>query len=162
MTIFLCAKCSTELTGDLVALPAVPEVDVDPEREDGRAPSTVPRGHYAVEPEPWGAPYVTQHDDEDFQPCQPRGSCVLVTDGFLISAGTRNNVIIHPDDAPLLQDSPDYKTLTGCHGPDGRHRRNQVCPCGAAVATLTADCTGPHELHLDPIRTYPLDEVQPR
>lgn len=29
-----------------------------------------------------------------------------------------------------------------------------ACRCGTRVATLTADCMGPHELHLDPLRTY--------
>ncbi|MFE3598388.1 hypothetical protein [Streptomyces sp. NPDC059142] len=31
---------------------------------------------------------------------------------------------------------------------------NRACPCGAPVATLAADCFGPFELHLDPVRTY--------
>nr|BFD87028.1 hypothetical protein StreXyl84_64290 [Streptomyces sp. Xyl84] len=61
MTVFCCAKCGTPLTGDLVALPAVPDVD-DPDqgrdKKTGRARSTVPRGHYAVDPDPWGASFV--------------------------------------------------------------------------------------------------------
>lgn len=30
------------------------------------------------------------------------------------------------------------------------------CACGARVATLAADRMGPNELHLDPLRTYPV------
>lgn len=29
-----------------------------------------------------------------------------------------------------------------------------ACACGTLAATLAADCLGPHELHLDPVRTY--------
>ncbi|GCD36001.1 hypothetical protein OEIGOIKO_03753 [Streptomyces chrestomyceticus JCM 4735] len=60
MTVFLCAKCGHTLTPDLRRLPAVPDVsthDKDRDRETGLAPSTVPPGHYAIDPEPWGAPF---------------------------------------------------------------------------------------------------------
>ncbi|WP_243869943.1 hypothetical protein [Streptomyces liangshanensis] len=29
-----------------------------------------------------------------------------------------------------------------------------ACGCGTLVATLVADCMGPYELHLDPVRVY--------
>ncbi|MEV6674364.1 hypothetical protein [Streptomyces sp. NPDC051162] len=29
-----------------------------------------------------------------------------------------------------------------------------ACACGALVATLVADCMGPYELRLDPVRVY--------
>ncbi|MEV7501237.1 hypothetical protein [Streptomyces sp. NPDC093018] len=58
MTVFYCSKCGCELTGDLVVLPAVPDVD-DPDdgrgKKSGQARSTVPRGCCAIDPEPWGA-----------------------------------------------------------------------------------------------------------
>ncbi|MFB7707487.1 hypothetical protein [Streptomyces sp. NPDC056105] len=61
MTVFYCAKCGTALTGDLVALPVIPNVD-DPDRgrdkKTGRARSTVPLRCYAIDPDPWGAPFV--------------------------------------------------------------------------------------------------------
>ncbi len=159
MTVFLCAKCSNELTPELAALPAVPEVPADYNREKGQdlAPSTVPRGHYAIEPEPWGAPFIQQQDQDNPVQCQPRGGFRSDLDGFLVSAGTRNTVVIHPDDAPLLQPLPGHANSVGCCGPDGTYGRNRACPCGTAVATLAADCMGPYELHLDPLRVFPLD-----
>ncbi|MET9177023.1 hypothetical protein ABZX88_02195 [Kitasatospora aureofaciens] len=33
-------------------------------------------------------------------------------------------------------------------------------PCGAPVATLAADCSGPFELHLDPVRTYVFSQTE--
>ena len=61
MTLFYCAKCGTALTGDLVTLPVVPDVG-DPDqgrgKKTGRARSTVPLGRYAIDPDPWGSPFV--------------------------------------------------------------------------------------------------------
>ncbi|WP_175607609.1 hypothetical protein [Peterkaempfera bronchialis] len=37
---------------------------------------------------------------------------------------------------------------------------NRACPCGAPVATLAADCFGPYEPHLDPVRTYAFASTQ--
>lgn len=59
MAVFCCAKCGATLTPDLRALAAVPDVSAhekDRDRKTGLAPSTVPPGHYAIDPEPWGAP----------------------------------------------------------------------------------------------------------
>jgi len=96
VTVFLCAKCGTELTPRLTALPAVPEMPEGRDEKTRRAPATVPRGHYAVE--------------------------------------------------------------SGCCGPTGTDGLNRACACGARVATLAADCFGPYELHLDPVRVYPFDQ----
>lgn len=158
MTVFLCAKCSHELTPELTALPAVPEGPADDARKRGAhlAPSTVPRGHYAIEPEPWGTPFVRQKDQKNPVECQPRGGCWADQEGFLVSAGPRNTVVIHPDDAPSLQALPG-RVSVGCCGPAGRYGPNHACACGLALATLAADCMGPYELHLDPLRVYPLD-----
>lgn len=157
MTVFYCSKCGTTLTPDLTALPAVPAV---PGLEDARpkgarqAPPTVPQGCYAVETEPWGAPFVVQEDQENPVPSQPRGTLMATEEGFVASTGVRNTVVIHPDDAPALQPLPDWENSTGCCGPNGTEGLNRACPCGARVATLAADCFGPYELHLDPVRTY--------
>ena len=72
----------------------------------------------------------------------------------LISAGPRNDVVIHPDDAPSLQALPNGENSEGCCGPSGNSGLNRACPCGARVATLAADCFGPYELHLDALRVY--------
>ncbi|GAB1693489.1 hypothetical protein [Krasilnikovia sp. M28-CT-15] len=159
MTVFLCAKCSTELTPNLIRLHYVPEVADDfgrTRRGQHLAASTIPQGNYAIEPEPWGAPFVHSPDGNPV-PCQPRGLPCGSRDGYLISAGPRNTVVIHPDDAPLLQPLPGFKNSNGCCGPDGMQGPNRACPCGTALATLAADCEGPYELHLDPVRVFPLD-----
>lgn len=73
MTVFYCTKCGVELTPDLVKQPSVPEVsdrDKDRDKETGLGPSTVPRGHYAVDPEPWGAPFTPPADEP--RPHHPR------------------------------------------------------------------------------------------
>jgi hypothetical protein len=66
----------------------------------------------------------------------------------MISAGPRNNIVVHPDDAPTLTPLPGLENNAGCCGPSGIWGINRACPCGAPVATLAADCYGPHELHL--------------
>jgi hypothetical protein len=118
-------------------------------------PSTVPRGHYAIEPEPGGFPYVLQEDQEDPQRSQPRGPLFCREEGFVISAGSRGTVVLHPDDAAGLRPLPGGENSTGCCGPTGDEGPNLACGCGAPVATLAADCFGPYELHLDPARTRP-------
>ncbi|WP_043235757.1 hypothetical protein [Streptomyces violaceusniger] len=57
--VFLCSKCGTAITPELAELAAIPDVsdddrDRDRDRKTRRAPSTVPRGRYAIDPEPWG------------------------------------------------------------------------------------------------------------
>lgn len=164
MTVFYCSKCGTALTPDLAALPAVPVVpNLDQARPEGarQAPATVPRGRYAIELEPWGAPFIRQQDQDNPVPAQPRGPLMATQDeGFVISAGTRNTVVIHPDDAPALQPLPRWENSTGCCGPNGTEGPNRACICGARVATLAADCFGPYELHLDPVRTYAFEVLQ--
>ncbi|RKN60008.1 hypothetical protein D7231_33725 [Streptomyces klenkii] len=62
--------------------------------------------------------------------------------------------MVHPKDAPDLHLTGPLSIHQGCCGPLGTGGRNMACPCGALVATLAADCMGPHELHLDPLRVY--------
>ncbi|OLZ65486.1 hypothetical protein AVW11_16980 [Streptomyces amritsarensis] len=157
MTVFLCSKCGTAITPELAELAAIPDVsddERDRDKETRRAPSTVPQGHYAIDPEPWGPPYVVQDDHEDRKPAQSRGPVVCREEGFVISAGSRHTVLVHPDDAAGLQPLPNWENSSGCCGPTGDEGLNRACPCGAPVATLAADCFGPFELHLDPVRTY--------
>ena len=68
MTVVLCSKCGTAITPEPAEPAAVPDVsddERDRDKETRRAPSTVPRGHYAIDPEPWGPPYAVQDDQED-------------------------------------------------------------------------------------------------
>ncbi len=156
MTVFLCSKCGTAITPALAELAAIPDISAarDRDKETRRVPSTVPRGHYAIDPEPWGPPYVMQDDREDPKPAQSRGPVVCREEGFVISAGTRHTVLVHPDDAAGLQPLANWENSSGCCGPTGDEGLNRACPCGTPVATLAADCFGPFELHLDPVRTY--------
>ncbi|MER7343755.1 hypothetical protein ABT403_38875 [Streptomyces sp. NPDC000075] len=62
----------------------------------------------------------------------------------LVSQGPRGNIVISPNDAcglELRHASP------ACYGatPDGG--MNQLCACGALVATLCSDCCLPYELY---------------
>ncbi|MFI5494534.1 hypothetical protein [Actinoplanes sp. NPDC051859] len=143
MTVFLCSKCGTAITSELMKLPAIPDVsnnEHDRDEKTRRAPSTIPQGHYAIDPEPWGFPYVVQDDQENPKPAQSRSPMVSHEEGFVISAGTRDTVVVHPEDAPGLQPLPDWKNSSGCCGPAGYEGLNRACHCGAPVATLAADC----------------------
>ncbi|MFD3560774.1 hypothetical protein ACFWVU_14000 [Streptomyces sp. NPDC058686] len=160
MTVFLCSKCGIGLTPDVALLPAIPDGshdDSERDKETRRAPSTVPRGHYAIEPEPWGAPYVPHPDQENGGVAQPRGMWMSREGVLVTSAGSRDNVVIHPEDALGLKPLPNWENSVGCCGPTGDSGLNRACPCGARVATLAADCYGPYELHLDPLRVYASD-----
>jgi hypothetical protein len=79
---------------------------------------------------------------------------VATDEGFVISAGTRDTIVIHPDDGLGLQPLPDWENSYGCCGPTGNQGLNRACLCGVPVTTLAADCFGPYELHLDPVRTF--------
>lgn len=160
MTAFYCSRCHARLTPDLVELPAIPEVSQDCEDRDPetrRAPSTMPRGHYAIESTPWGAPYVPHPDQESEEVAQARGLMRIEDEVLMVSAGQRNDIVIHPLDAASLQPLPNWENSIGCCGPAGDHGLNRACPCGAPVATLAADCYGPYELHLNPLRVSALD-----
>ncbi|UXY25064.1 hypothetical protein N8I84_42365 (plasmid) [Streptomyces cynarae] len=157
MTVFFCTKCGTALTGDLAALPAVPDVD-DPDngrdKKTGLARSTVPRGHYAIDPDPWGAPFVPATAPR--QHARSTGRELLWPDtGSTVSTGPRNTVVVHPDDVlPRLAPFTCGDNQTGCCGPTGAAGPNLACACGSRLATWAADCMGPNELHLDPVRVH--------
>jgi len=146
MAVFSCATCGIALTPDLTLLSG--EL-VRQSVERGPGPSTVPRGSFAIDPEPFGAPFVLADDQEDPPFAMPTRQSHN-GDGWLASAGPRNTMVIHPEDAPLLEHPADFSGCEGCCGPSGDRGLNLVCPCGTRVATLMADCYGPHELHLDP------------
>lgn len=157
MTVLHCAKCGTALAGDLVALEAVPAVD-DPDRgrdkRTGLARSTVPRGHYAVDPDPWGAPFVAAPASGHRTPSGGR-ELMRIDSHVSVSAGWQNSFVVHPDDVlPRLEPFTRGDNWLGCCGPTGAHGPNLACRCGSRLATLAADCMGPHELHLDRVRIH--------
>ncbi len=71
-----------------------------------------------------------------------------------VSAGPRDTIVVHPDDAPALEPFVEGRNHQGCCGPTGTHGPNLTCPCGSRLATLAADCLGPCELRLDPVRVH--------
>lgn len=158
MTVFYCAKCGARLTRDLQELPEVPDArvaDADRDHTTRLAPSTVPRGAYAIDPKPWGAPFV--RPSAHGPGLDASGNRALLMPPELdgaVSTGPRDSVIVHPKDVPSLRLADAPGMHRGCCGPLGTGGRNMACACGALVATLAADCLGPHELHLDPLRVY--------
>ncbi|MFJ9813218.1 hypothetical protein ACIRTB_33880 [Streptomyces sp. NPDC101158] len=144
--VFVCATCGAALTGALTRLPAVPDApyyawwDAD---EPGPSPTTVPSGHYAIETEPYGAPLGVAQEPG---PVMPRHGEMRNVDGEpLASQGPRGNIVICPDDArglELRHSSP------ACCGATPYGGMNQLCACGALVATLSSDCCLAYELHL--------------
>ncbi|MGW8990953.1 hypothetical protein ACWGRF_13635 [Streptomyces zhihengii] len=149
MIVFHCSACGAALTPPLTLLSAVPEPPPYEQREQGtrRSAATMPRGHCAIEPEPWGAPYVPYADDED-GPAQSRAGWKADERGLLKSAGPRNNIVLHPEDASGLELVAEA-SMGCCSGPVGEHGLNRACRCGKRVATLAADCSTVYELHLD-------------
>lgn len=158
MITFACAACDRPLTRAV----QLSETLVRPESDghigpDGyrRAPATMHAGHYALEPEPWGAPFLPTDEPGAVFPGGPWVSDPD-GDGFLTSAGPRNTIVLHPDDAPDLL--PDLEgDHTGCCGWHGQSGLNRLCPCGAAVGTEISECYTAYELHLDPAQVHVLD-----
>ncbi|TQJ24308.1 hypothetical protein FBZ33_4633 [Micromonospora sp. A202] len=157
MAVFTCASCGLALTPDLTLSPG--ELVRPPYLYRGPGPSTVARGWFAIDPEPFGAPFVPATNQDGSAQAMPEVGLTVEGVDFE-SAGPRNTVVVNPDDAPSLQPHPDNLRLTGCCGLIGDNGPNQVCACGDEAATLMADCYGPHELHLHPDRVSS-DQVRP-
>ncbi|MFJ2238779.1 hypothetical protein [Streptomyces sp. NPDC087859] len=157
MNVLTCAACGSRLTEPLRLLPEVPprpEYDGLKNPDGSRhAPSTLPRGAYAVDPEPCGAPYVPHPDPEWCGSAHPGDVCMGDPDGpgCLMSAGPRGTWVVHPEDTRgRLSANPAVEEV-GCCGRPGREGPNEVCAeCGTAVATLFSECYGPYETHFLP------------
>jgi hypothetical protein len=84
----------------------------------------------------------TNHADRAaFVPCgsvhQSDGEFFTGTEGrYIINLADRRNLTVHKDP----------KRLAGCCGMDGCDGPNQLCACGAEVATEKSDCWMPHAL----------------
>ncbi|MBT2420897.1 hypothetical protein J7F01_24750 [Streptomyces sp. ISL-22] len=157
MDVLTCVTCGTRLTEPLDLLPELPPRPAYDGREnpDGsrHAPATVPRGRYAVDPKACGAPYVPHPDPEWVGAAHPGNGAMGDPDGqgFLMSAGPRDTLVVHPEDTRgWLSANPAVQEI-GCCGVPGREGPNEVCAgCGAVVATLFAECSGPYETHFLP------------
>ncbi|MGK4579578.1 hypothetical protein [Kitasatospora sp. HPMI-4] len=141
MTVFLCRACGRPLTGPLRSLDELPEQRYADEDEGDQPGVTMARGTYAVDPEPFGAPYVVPSAPAPDAPANIR-----------VPGGPCGTFVLHPEDTTGLLPHPDPRRHVGCCGPDGMSGGNRVCPCGAEVATLVADCWTYQELRLDPER----------
>ncbi|GAA1533421.1 hypothetical protein GCM10009678_14680 [Actinomadura kijaniata] len=163
MVVFHCAVCDRALTAELERVPAVPARHrFDGALVDGRrlAPPTLPRGAYAIDPEPHGLPFVPAENPDDCPAAYPGGPCISDSNGtIIVSAGPRNTVVLHPEDAPGLIPHTTPETPSGCCGARGDGPPNRACPCGSVVGNEMSECYGPYELHLlpDAVRLAPGD-----
>jgi hypothetical protein len=140
VTVFRCVRCNLALTRDLRLLAVLPE---RPPADTRRAPATVPRGYYAIDPET-AAQRFANHPDRRWV------SRPFPQDTNADHTNPASTYVIDPDDGLNLVNHPDPRRLAGCCGSTGTAGPNQVCTCGAAVATLISECLEPRELHLHP------------
>ncbi|WP_141207109.1 hypothetical protein [Streptomyces griseorubiginosus] len=152
MNVLTCVACGTRLTGPprlLPERPTRPEFDGRKGSDGSRpAPATVPRGAYAVDPEASGAPHVPHPDPEWCDAANPGNTCLgdPVGLGCLVPAGPRGTLVTHLQDTRAYLSGDPAVTEFGCCGPPGREGPGELCAkCGAVVATLHADRSGPYE-----------------
>ncbi|MGI5499039.1 hypothetical protein [Lentzea sp. CA-135723] len=133
MTVFACRTCGTAVTEDLTEVPFPEEAPGD---ADGPPVPRLPRGTFAVDPEPHGPPYVPL-------PGNPQVS---------VPAGPGDTFLVHPEDVRNLRRHSNPSRLNGCCDLDGQDGPNLVCrTCGAEIATEQSDCWVTwHDVRLDP------------
>jgi hypothetical protein len=126
VNVLRCTACGRRLTEPvrlLDEMPGFPPADWLPDPGGNRqGPPSVPRGTYVADPLPHGT-YTADS--------LPHGTYVL-----------------HPDDVVDIAPHSDVQRLLGCCGPSGHNGINHVCPCGAEVAIVTADCCSRYETRL--------------
>ncbi|MEU6771955.1 hypothetical protein [Streptomyces sp. NPDC046759] len=160
MNVLVCAACGRRLSPPLRLLPELPErPEYDGQDGARQAPSTVPRGRYAVDPEPSGPPYVPHPDPEWMGAAYP-GTVMLDPDGpgCLTSAGPSGTFVVHPADARgFLNPNPDVRWAGCCSVPEGDGPDRVCAGCGVGVASQLDSCTGPYETHFlpDAVRVVP-------
>jgi hypothetical protein len=110
VTSFGCATCGAVLTGALVEVP-MPNRQVDEVDNRSPAPPRMLPGTFAVDPLPFGPPYVPMAEDSKVR----------------VSDGSRRTILTHPDDDHGLRHHPDARQLNGCCRLDGLDGPNLVC-----------------------------------
>jgi hypothetical protein len=76
----------------------------------------------------------------------PKGMYWIAADDFPQIPG---NVVIHLEDRLNMTNHPDADRFVGCCGPSAG-LVNQLCKCGAEVATEVSDCWTGYYLHFEP------------
>jgi hypothetical protein len=127
------------VTGDVVETTLPESLPDDSPVSAGDGDETVPRmrpGQFAVDPQPFGPPYVATSDSPQ----------VLVCDG------SRGTIVLNPDDVRGLVLHPDRGRRNGCCRLDGLDGPNLVCGrCGSEIATEQSDCwVSWHDVRLEP------------
>ncbi|AWT45680.1 MULTISPECIES: hypothetical protein [Streptomyces] len=160
MNVLLCVACGRRLAGPVRRLDGMPvrpgpddpgPDDPGPSGADGprHGPASVPRGTYAVDPLPFGAPFVPYAGD-DYDGIVPGGPWLSDERGFLLADGPRGTYVLHPLDVPDLAPHPDPVRSAGCCGATPYRGPNRLCPCGAEAAVESSECTGDWETRLLP------------
>lgn len=136
VTVFTCLRCREILTEDLSEIPvavlATPTTPSDLTSGE-ECPPWLGNGTFAVDPSPFGPPYVPGPESEQ-----------------LVSAGSTHTILINPHDLVVRHPHPDSARRAGCCGPAGRYGPNLLCVCGAEIATESADCWTAQVVRLEP------------
>ena len=135
--VLACRACSFILTEPVERVRTVPE---RPGAQDdgGRRPPTMPRGTWAVDPEPRAVLSIGE------------------------SGGSTDCLVLDPADGVELEPHPDPTRSSGCCGHDGCDGPNRRCPrCHADVATLSDDCWTVVELRFEPAAVTVVPAGQP-
>lgn len=130
------------MTADLSEVP-FPD-DAAARDEWGDALPRVRQGTFALDPDPFGPPFVSLPDNLR----------------VLVSAGPQATILVYPDDVLDLRHHPDPRRLNGCCRHDGLDGPNLVCGgCGAEIATEQSDCwVSWHDLRLQPNAVTTVEE----
>jgi len=136
--VFCCAACNAPLTKPLVEAPLNMDAKAPYESENRDWEARQPLGTYAIDPEPFGPPYVPVPGRIGYR-------------NVHVPGGPRGTFVIAPSDALAMDPVPDPSRRSGCCGPSGSDGLNLRCAlCGAEVATECADCWTYQEIVLDP------------
>ncbi len=146
--VFACRGCEAPLTVP-VARMALP-VHASGSYEHALLGVLMAPGTYAVDPEPYGPPWVTWAEAGPAQ-AESRG---LYAPVYALSYGSQGTIVLAPGDVLGTVLIPDR--LDGyCYGTDGRDGPNVACArCGRPVATRIDDCSYWQAVRLDPQAVY--------
>lgn len=137
--VFRCGRCGAALSAPVRRAP-LPEASVLRSWGHWDPPTLMRPGQYAVDPAPFGPPWVPY--------AQAPGRVRF--GGFGRFAGPRNTFVLSPGDARGTRFITD-RCAVGCIGLDGSAGPNLACAsCGAPVATRVDDCDRLQELRFEP------------